>query len=80
MCAAAVEFQAISFNIANRRERHLHLAMSATDAEFQGILFTIARPLVIPNLTITRSPILLCQKYLHVLLMAFHQLLPQLHL
>uniref|UniRef100_A0A0D9VX37 DWNN domain-containing protein n=1 Tax=Leersia perrieri TaxID=77586 RepID=A0A0D9VX37_9ORYZ len=55
MCVAAVEFQAISFNIANRKERHLHLAISATDAEFQGILSSIALPLAIQNLMTTES-------------------------
>jgi hypothetical protein len=54
MCAAAAEFQAISFNIALGKTRHLHLAIPATDAEFQGILFITAQPLVIPNLTTTK--------------------------
>jgi hypothetical protein len=45
---AAVEFQAILFNIAHRKSRNLHLDISATDAESQGILFSNVRPLVTP--------------------------------
>jgi len=54
MSAALVAFQAISFNTAHGKARRLHLDTSATDAKSQGILFTIARPLVIPNLTIIK--------------------------
>lgn len=81
MCAAAVELQAISFNIAPRKTRHLHLAIPATDAGFQGILFSIAQLLVIPNLTTTKCLVLLYQLSLQILLMASSCLhLPQLHL
>jgi len=52
MSAALAVFQAISFNTAQRKARHLHLDTSATDAESQGILFTIAPQLGILSSTI----------------------------
>jgi hypothetical protein len=54
MSAALAVFQAISFNTAHRKTRRPHLDTFATDAELQGILFTIAQPLVIPSSTIIK--------------------------